>query len=273
MTDSRQPDAGPVLETAPTQVPWWIGPRVRLSALLVCLAATVVALLGTNTSAFSTGGGSTGNARPGCIPAAVPALASVRLDGIRELRADLLRVMTPIGPRYEWGTVAPASVWSDGLPQKLFQSGLTTSRWSGSYEMRAWARDRDDIVADVFLFADTSQARRFFDQATTVQCHRDGKAQSAPRPPGSHNLVWLNPDGFTQEDVFLVRGPRVYRIGEVRPGHPSVPPSVEQQAGLSAVDTLACSLNGAGCSGAGSSRLSTGVTGHSPVDADGAVES
>jgi hypothetical protein len=265
MTDGRQPDASTAPETTPTRVPWWIGPRVRLSALLVCLAATVVALLGTNTSAFSTAGGSSGGARPGCIPATVPALASVRLDGIKELRADLLRVMRPIGPRYEWGTVAPASVWSDDVPQRLFQSGLTTNRWPGSYEMRAWARDRDgarnrdDVVADVFLFANTSRARRFFDEATSAQCHRDGKAQPASRPPGSRNLVWLNPDGFPQEDVFMLLGPRVYRIGEVRSAHPSVPPSVEQRAGLSAVDALACSLKDAGCDGAGSGGLSSGI--------------
>jgi hypothetical protein len=263
MTGSRQPDASPVFGPASTQVPWWIGPRVRLSALLVCLAAAVVALLGTNTSAFSTGGGSSGGARAGCIPAAVPTLASVRLDGIKDLRASLLRVMRPIGSRYEWGTVAPASAWSDNTPQRLFQSGLTVSSWPGSYEMRVWARDRDDVVADVFLFANISQARRFFDQATSVQCHRDGKAQPASRPPDCRNLVWLNPDGFTQEDVFLLRGPRVYRIGEVRLKRPSVPPSIEQRAGLSAVDALACSLNGAGCGGTGSGRLSPGVTGHS----------
>jgi hypothetical protein len=251
MSDDQPPDASTAPEMSPTRVPWWMGPRVRLSALLVCLAATVVALLGTNTSAFSTGGGSSGGARPGCIPATVPALASVRLDGIKELRADLLRVMTPIGPRYEWGTVSPASAWSDNSPQKLPQSGLTTNRWPGSYEMRAWARDRDDVVADVFLFADAHQARRFFDRAASVQCHRDGKAQPASQPPQARNLIWVNPEGFTQEDVFVLQGPRVYRIAEVRPERPSVPPSVEQRAGLSAVDALACSLSGAGCDGAG----------------------
>jgi hypothetical protein len=247
MTDDRQADASPDRGASSTQVPWWIGPRIRLSALLVCLAVTIVALLGTKPSAFSTGGGSFGSARPGCIPAAMPALASVGLGGLKELRAGLLRVMRPIGPRYEWGTVAPASVWSDAVPQSPSQSSSTTGRWPGSYEMRVWERDRDDVVADVFLFADTYQARRFFVQATGVQCHRDGKAQSTSRPPRARNLIWTNPDGFAQEDVLLFRGPRVYRIGEVRPERRLVPPSVEQRAGLLAVNALACSLNGAGC--------------------------
>ena len=76
----------------------------------------------------------------------------------------------PLAPkRYAWGTVTPYEPWSDAQPSGL-RSAVHSGRpaewlWPASFEMRSWSIDpqlkpaRDDIGADVFMFADSAQAR------------------------------------------------------------------------------------------------------------------
>jgi hypothetical protein len=168
------------------------------------------------------------------------------------LRASVLAVMAPLArSRYAFGSVSPEDAWSDELPQAL-SSPSAGGSWPASYEMRSWVTDpqlapqHDDIVADVFQFADREHARQFFAGASVARCHRKGTSPHASQPPQARDLVWINPDGVTQEDVFLLRGRRVYRVSNVRP--PAHPSSHQQQTGARRVDALACGLPDAQCS-------------------------
>ncbi len=246
----RRHDASESARTAPALVPWWLGRRVRLPVLLVCLGIAVFALLGSHNSILSRGSGSSAASPDWCVPVTPPPLRNVPWRQVEDLRASLLPVMAPLArSRYAWGIVSAEDVWTVNSPQSIRSSEMD-GLWPASYEMRSWAIDpqlapeQDDIVADVFLFAASGQARRFFAEATGTRCHRDGTERPASQPPQARNLTWVNPDGPTQEDVFLLRGPRVYRIGDVRPRTHS---SAEQRPGVSRINALACALPGANC--------------------------
>jgi hypothetical protein len=156
----------------------------------------------------------------------------------------------PDGQVYASGSVPTEAVWTDNPPTgsslELSQSGLGPA----SYEIREWAPDphlgrtyRDDLVGDVFQFADTAQAHRFFGAAGSVRCHRSGSARVASRPHRARNLIWVNPDARTQEDVFVLDASTVYRIADVRPGSSRRPSwDNEQRLGVATVDRLACAF-------------------------------
>jgi hypothetical protein len=232
------------------QPPWWYQRRFRLPLLLGCLGLTLSALIATG----SLQNAGSAPSRRWCVPA-TPPLASVRLSTLLELHASLLGVMKPLArARYRVGTVLPEDAWSDNLPQSLLASREAGLLWPASWEMRSSASDpqlapaQDNVVADVFLFAEQRQAQRFFAEATSDRCRSDASARPASQPPRARNLVWVNPDNVTQDDVFLLRGLRVYRIAEVRPaGAPTRPSVAQQQEGLSRVDALACALPDASC--------------------------
>ena len=222
--------------------------RARLAVLLVCLAAAAAGLAHGRSSVFSPGGSASASTRNGCPPHAPP-LTTVGLRQLEALRFSLLAVVGPLSRRrYAAGTVSPEVAWTDNSPQTLSSSREAGGRWPGSYEMRVWVGNRDDIAADVFMFATRRQAGAFFAEASDPRCHQAGAASSAARPPHGRNLVWTNPDGPTQQDLFLLRGTRVYRVSDVR-GRRTHPrsPSVERTIGLQIVNKLACALLEAGC--------------------------
>lgn len=226
----------------------WMGRRARLSMLLVCLALSVGGLLASGEGIFATARRSSQSAHT-CALGNLPALATVDFRGLLELRASLLAVMEPLRTRrYASGTVQPENMWSDDPPHRIASARLPDGRWPAGYEMRTWAGNGDDIAADVLLFATESQARTFFGQAAGAHCHRAGRAAPAPSPALARNLIWVNPDGPTEDDAFLLAGRRVYRIVDVRARQPIRPSGGGGQASVSIVDHLACSLAGAGCS-------------------------
>ncbi|MHB8242938.1 MAG: hypothetical protein ACYDHN_13235 [Solirubrobacteraceae bacterium] len=138
--------------------------------------------------------------------------------GLVELRSGLLDVMRPL------------------------------ARWSADPEV---GRRYDDVVADVFELADAAHAQGFFEDAASVRCRRQARAPVSSSPPGSRDLIWLNPDNATQYDVFLRRGALVYRIAEVRIR--ALAPKLEERVMLARVNRLACGLPHAGCSNQGGS--------------------
>jgi hypothetical protein len=240
----RPPDASAAFARTAAPGPWWAGSRARLSALLTCLVLALLGLLHDRAGVFSSAGEPSPSWRR-CIPL-VPPLATVDFPGLYSLRESLLGVMAPLNRvRYAAGTVSTEVAWSDNSPVRLRSSRLEGGLWPASYEMRTWAGGGEDIVVDVFQFATAGQARSFFEQAASARCRQAATEREASRPPRARNLVWVNPDGPTQEDAYVVRGPRVYRVGEVRSERQ--PAGVEQQAGVSRVDTLACALPGAAC--------------------------
>lgn len=230
-------------------IPWWASHLARLAVLLTFLGVAVAGLVGTNTSVFSAGGGASRHIYAGCVPSVSYPLVSVDFSRLAELRAGLLLVMARVGGRrYANGIVTVDSMWSDNPPQRVLLARSSHGLWPAGYEMRQWASDGDDIVADVLLFARVSQARDFFGRAASTRCRPGGAQMLASSPPNARDLVWRNPDGVVQEDVYLLRGQRVYRVSDVRPQHPAVTPSSrQQQIAFSTVNGLACALPGAGC--------------------------
>jgi hypothetical protein len=246
--DSPAAEADEAFGKAPERGRWSWGHRVFAFALALSLCFAVWLLVVVE---------KVESVAPVCVPTAPP-LARVSASELRGLRADLTSVMARANGRaYVSGVVPPEAVWTDNPPAGA-SLGLSKERLgASSYEIRQWAPDprygpayRDDIVGEVFLFATTSQASRFFDDATSTGCHRSGVARPAPRPAGARNMIWVNPDAFTEEDVFAIHGRRVYRIADVRPGGKGRPRwSADQQIGVSTVDRLACTAPIAGCPG------------------------
>ncbi len=224
--------------------------RVRLPLLIACLGVAIVALLGAQTDVFSRASAE-GQANRHPCQGAAPALAQISIPEFAFLRTSLLPVMAPLAKRrYAWGAVSTEDVWSDNYPRRIDESRSPDGGFSASFEMRVWAETpRElagfDIGADVFLFADAGHARRFFKEAASTRCHRNGSALPASQPPRTMNLVWDNPDNALQADAFLLRGSRVYRVSAVPPntGHPEA----MKRAAIAAVNRLACELAEAGC--------------------------
>ena len=152
----------------------------------------MIALLTSHTSILAAGSRGSSASRPDwCVPVAPPPLQSVSWRQLVSLRASVLGVMAPLSrSRYAWGSVPAEVVWTDDSPQAI-RASESDGLWRGSFEMRSWVTDpqlapeQDDIVADVFVFADSAEARRFFAEASGTRCHRDGSEQPASRPPGA----------------------------------------------------------------------------------------
>jgi hypothetical protein len=230
---------------------WRPGAPARMAVLLAGLALALVALLDARTDVLP-GRPTSASADEGhyarCEDAAKASLASVDLAGIEQLRADIRGITDRVSGRtYEAGTVAPQAVWSDSAPQRLELSTQAGGTWPASYEIRRFALDGDDVVADVFALGSPASAHRFFAQASSARCHLHGRSSAVGDPPLTRNLIWLNPDGFTQQDAFLQRGKLVYRVADVRAPRSGASPATEQAEGLDTVDRLACLLADAGC--------------------------
>jgi len=226
--------------------------RIRLTMLLGCLGVLVFYLVAARTDVLGPGTGAgqpvTGGAwSAGCPARGAPLVADVAVGQLAELRVDIRSVI--LGRRrrlYSWGTVKSENAWTDNYPQPGALSLPEGARAPGAYEMRWWS-DRDDIVATVFVFIRTARARDFFERASSSRCRPSGAQTLASSPPNARDLLWLNPDRFFQEDVYLLRGNRVYEVSDVRPGSEVAPSSTERQAAFSIVNSLACALPGAGC--------------------------
>lgn len=230
--------------------------RVRLTGLLVCLLVAIVSLLGTRTTLLDTvgigGNGSAQGASTWCAPRGLPTPASTDRHDLIQLRDGLLRAFAVTrGRGYSGGVIAPEDMWSDNLPLGARASRLAGGRWPAGYEVRWWTRYYD-LAADVLVFGTPHRALAFFRQAASTDCHRDGAQQRAPWPPEARNLAWLNPDHAAQNDVFLLRGRRVYRVAAVRlDDAPEETARVQRRIGAKLADTLACVLPGADCATGG----------------------
>jgi len=229
---------------------WLTDGRVRLILLLGLLAALVVYVLATRTEALNTASGTAGasaSTAVGCPAQSAPSVETVSRTTLRGLHEDLRGVMFDRRRRlYEQGVVASSNAWSDDQPgtRMSLPSG---PRDPGGYELRWWAANRDDVVADVFVFADSSQAHTFFKRASSTRCRPSSIALATSSPPGGRDLAWSNPDRFAQEDVYLLRGAHVYRVSVVRAGAGRSTTPAGRSAAFSLVNGLACALPGAGC--------------------------
>jgi hypothetical protein len=229
---------------------WLTYGPVRLALLLALLTLLAVYALAARTSVFGSTsavvGGDVGLAA-NCPSQPVPSVETVSRATLRGLREDLRGVMFGRERRlYEQGVATPRSAWSDSEPGK--HTALPAgARDPGGYEMRWWAAGNDDVVADVFVFADTSRARAFFERTSSTRCRTASMTLAASSPPGGRDLVWLNPDNLAQEDVYLLRGQRVYRVAVVLARAGSTSTSASRKSAFSLVNELACTLPEAAC--------------------------
>lgn len=184
-----------------------------------------------------------------------PEVRRVPPSALSGLREDVARVLPQrVARLYEEGTVVAASAWTDEEPAPPAVS--TKSLRPDSYEMRWWAPNGDDVVADVFVFADAASATRYLEVASSTRCRPKASRLNASSPPLARNLSWLNPDGAAQADVYFARGPRVYRLADAPAGQRGLEVgSGSLSRAFATIDALACLLPGAHCT-----RVSKGVT-------------
>ncbi|HEY7829659.1 MAG TPA: hypothetical protein VIC06_03745 [Solirubrobacteraceae bacterium] len=222
--------------------------RIRLTLLLACLGALAFAFLATRTDLLKAAGGPPTVAHGAGCAGAAPPVAHVAASQLPELRARLARLGTPLHGRvYAEGAITGENAWSDNTPLSMSSQPASASLAAG-YEMRWWARNGDDVAADVFVFSGPGEAQAFLGLAASTRCHAGSSARDASWPPNAHNLTWINPDRFSEEDVYLLRGRRVYRVVDVRPQKPASQPRRRQQRiAFLIVDTLACLLPEAEC--------------------------
>ncbi len=228
---------------------WLSDERVRLVLLLALLAALVVYLVASSTGALGLADGPSDDIviLGDCPVAGAPSAATVPRGQLVGLRRDIRRVVSfERGLRpYELGPIGSIAAWSDSEPGT--SSALPRSSDQAGYEMRWWMRSRDDVGADVWVFADARRAHDYFMRASSSKCRPASTAVVASFPPGGRDLEWRNPDGFVQEDLYLLRGRRVYRVLVVKAGVGASATAEDRSAAFSMVNRLACALPSAGC--------------------------
>jgi hypothetical protein len=229
---------------------WLRDERVRLVLLLVLLASLVAYLVASSTGALGLAGGPGGDTVTlgNCPVADAPSAASVPRSRLLGLRRDIRRVVSfERGLRpYELGPIGSIAAWSDGEPGTsaiLPQSGADQA----GYEMRWWIRSRYDVVADAWVFADEKQAHDYLTRASSSKCRPASTAVAASFPAGGRDVEWRNPEGFAQEDLYLLRGRRVYRVSVVKAGVGASVTADARHVAFFLVNELACALPGAGC--------------------------
>lgn len=210
---------------------------------------------------FSGGGaGATGQNCPIDEAPVLAAVSPARLAGFerdlegmiasREARFPEEKGLTP----YEQGVVSESAAWTDMEPG---DGGVPASgEQPGGFEMRWWTVGRDDVVGDIFLFKNAADAKQYLELAVSPKCRPKASQRPALFPPDARNLEWSNPFSYAQQDVYLQRGPRVYRVSVVQPGVHSTVGAAMRLQGFHLVNELACDLPGAGCGGEGSATLS-----------------
>lgn len=223
-----------------------------IGALLVALWFLVPRLM----SDGILGGGRHGNAAatasndawaPGCPARGVPPVESVRPVYLTSMRVEVDNTMHERhGALYGAGVVDSEEPWSDSEPQRHAILRSKDGRIPGAFEMRWWAPNGDDVVADAFDFSTTRQAQDFFRRAASRRCRDAGEQITAPSPVGARDIAWINPDDARQVDAYLIRGRRVYRITDAS-GKEGGLQTVAGKHTAEIVNQLACSLPDSGC--------------------------
>ena len=215
---------------------------MRLGALL-CVLAGVAAYLIARGGSSST----TPSAMACANETAAPKVRQVGPSEVSPLREEVERLVPDrIARLYEEGTVTARVAWNDSEPSPPPVS--PAARRPDAYEMRWWAPNGDDLVGDVFVFANRAAAQRYLSLATSTSCRRKSTRSPGTRTPGAVNLSWLNPDGAAQADVYFARGSRVYRLADAPAGQRDGEIRVGSLArAFATLDVLGCLLPHAGC--------------------------
>jgi hypothetical protein len=214
--------------------------RARLGVLLACLAGLIayIAWPGASSPKLAACVGGHGAPEVRRVPAGY-------LSGLRESVAQV--VPERLARLYEEGTILAQSAWSDEEPSPPPVS--PAAKRPAGYEMRWWAPNGDDVVADVLSFSSARAAGMFIALAGDEHCRVHARSHAPAGPPRVSNITWLNPDGAAEADVYMRRGSRVYRIADAPAGqHLGKVRAGSLLRTLATVDALACLLPGAHCS-------------------------
>ncbi len=247
----------PALGTTPPSPALAAASRARLPLLLACLGVAVIGLVADRGGVFAAGTTEQSAASPATFQASSPQTSPCSFgDGPRlavvgesewaVLRNRVSAILADVGGRpYEAGIPTTSDMWSDDRPTEP-GSAASGEGYPAGYELRRWADNGDDVVADVLEFPTGSAATTFFREVVTTGCRRRATVWPAVMLPAAGHLVWENPDGYMQEDTFLARGRLVYRFTDVRrPAGSS--PAGEERAAFAITDALACEVPDAGC--------------------------
>jgi hypothetical protein len=225
--------------------------RLRLLFLLAVLVALGAYAATQRPWVVGSNGGSAVAAAPtNCPGSATPALRTVDLQDLNRLREGITAeaVFGTELHSYEEGFVGTAAAFSDQEPT-MQPISTSDEGVEAGYEIRWWTPSRHDVVADVWAFGDAGSAGEFVDQATSPRCRTAARETTAPAPDAGVDLEWRNPFGFMQQDLYLQRGVRVYRLSVVVPGAPDHPVTPVRREGFELVNGLGCELLDLSCAG------------------------
>jgi hypothetical protein len=102
-------------------------------------------------------------------------------------------------------------------------------------------------VADVFEFRTANDAAGWVTSASSPECHQAAASSRAAEPAAARELVWRNPLGYVQTDVFFSIGTLAYRVSEVPRDSPPASLAFNATA-FATVGALACQIPRALCS-------------------------
>jgi len=230
------------------------GERTKTAIVAGCVVLIVLLLLsagsGTGSAPAPSAAGATGAPEQGCPDGSSYALATDGAGEVLELRRALLAVTGRVAGRtYQSGVAEPGDMWSDDGPRRLVDTRLPGGVWPAGYEIRRYQPGVGDFVADALRFPSPASARRFLASASGTRCHTRGSSRALRSPAGARELLWVNPDGYPQQDIFLARGEVVYRLVDVnQPAPGAVDPGYRARA-VRAIRVLACALPRSGCGG------------------------
>lgn len=223
--------------------------RLRLLVLLLILAG-----LGAYAVAqrpWVGGGGGAAVASPSnCPDIDMPGLQTIDLARLDRLRGTITAeaVFGTELHSYEEGFVGTIAAFSDQEPT-MQPINTSDQGVEAGYEIRWWTPGRHDVVADLWLFEDAGSAKDFIDLATSIRCRPAARETTAPAPADGIDLEWRNPFGVMQQDLYLARGSRVYRLGVVVAGAPEHPVVTTRREGFTLVNALGCQLLDLRCAG------------------------
>jgi hypothetical protein len=191
-----------------------------------------------------------GQASATCFPSVAHPPTRWRMAEVeRVVDASGLRSLAGGGSPDMSGPQDPMAAWSDQYPSGASPHDPFLVPALAGYEIRWWSREKVHEAADLFVFPSAGEASRYVHRATSTRCRHSG-AISYPitEPAGAASMVWDNPLGYLQADVYFARGNRVYRVVVVPPGPTDqLPSEIDGRRLLRTPEQTACRLSDAGC--------------------------
>jgi hypothetical protein len=207
---SAIPSAGHRDPTEQWSAPWWARAPTRLILLLIVLA--VVAAFGAH-KVFTAG---TGRTAAACYPTGRPLPRWSLAKTQQMVAATRVRYLVGAGRVDVEGPQDPMAAWSDQVPSSASSRDPFLVPALAGYEIRWWSPEGVHEAADLFVFRTAGDAARYVRLTTTPRCRAAGTiSYPIAAPAGARSLIWDNPLGYLQADVFFSRGSRAYRVSEV----------------------------------------------------------